>query len=110
MGYSNYPDDIRCYDHDPRSPFYDDSRERAEEQALENVPAALHTQCERLGLEMTAEVEVEADEDGPYTCVTYYLNGSCIDESDFATVAAALARLDREHPDLAEMVEEALEL
>lgn len=25
---SNYPDDIRQYDNDPRSPFYDDSYER----------------------------------------------------------------------------------
>ena len=25
---SNYPDDIRQYDHDPRSPFYDDRNER----------------------------------------------------------------------------------
>ena len=24
---SNYPDDIRQYDHDPRSPFYDDSND-----------------------------------------------------------------------------------
>lgn len=27
---SNYPDDIRSYDNDPRSPFYDD-RQRCEE-------------------------------------------------------------------------------
>ena len=25
---SNYPDDIRKYDNDPRSPFYDDKHER----------------------------------------------------------------------------------
>ena len=39
MRHDNYPDDIRQYDHDPRSPFYDDSYERcceAHAEALED--------------------------------------------------------------------------
>lgn len=106
--YDNYPDDIRCYDHDPRSPFYDDSRERAVESALEDVPAALDAQCKRLGLEMEVEIETEADEDGPYTVTTYSLAGQRVDECDFADVAKALATIDREHPDFDELVENAI--
>lgn len=102
----NYPDDIRCYDHDPRSPFYDDSRERAEEAALEDLPAALHKQADRLGLVLEVEIKVGADEDGPYTCTTYSLNGHPFDEGDAAALATALSRLDREHPNLEELVEE----
>ena len=30
----NYPDDIRQYDHDPRSPFYDDPTESPEYEAM----------------------------------------------------------------------------
>ena len=30
----NYPDDIRCYDDDPRSPFYTDPEEGLEEAAI----------------------------------------------------------------------------
>jgi len=105
----NYPDDIRCYDHDPRSPFYDDSRERAEEEALEALPSDLHKQADRLGLSLEVEIEVEADEDGPYTCTTYSLNGCTFEEDDAAPLATALGRLDREHPDLEELVEETLE-
>lgn len=102
----NYPEDIRCYDHDPRSPFYDDSRERAEEAALEGLPAALHKQADRLGLVLEVEIKVEADEDGPYPCTTYSLNGYLFDEGEAAALATALARLDREHPDLEELMEE----
>ena len=107
---SNYPDDIRYYDHDPRSPFYDDSAEVAAETALENAAKgcpALFDQCERLGLEVTAEVETEADEDGPYTSTTYKVDGRNVEEDDFVKVAAALAKLDREHPDLADEIEAA---
>jgi hypothetical protein len=102
----NYPDDIRRYDHDPRSPFYDDSRERAVESALEDAATSdLPAQAERLGLSFTVEVDEDADEDGPYTLKSYQLEGSGVCEEDFAEVAKALATLDREHPDLAELVE-----
>lgn len=43
----NYPDDIRNYDHDPRSPFYESGPE-----------------CDECGEEMS--VEIDADEDGRY--------------------------------------------
>ena len=106
---SNYPDDIRCYDHDPRSPFYDDRRERAEEEALEDLPAALRKQVARLGLSLEASVEEEADEDGPYHHIAYALNGQGFDENDAEVLATALGRLDSEHPELEELVEETLE-
>ena len=34
---SNYPDDVRQYDRDPRSPFYDDSYERYMEIFAYNI-------------------------------------------------------------------------
>ena len=38
----NYPDDIRSYDHDPRSPFYDDGGlEDAEESLFEEIRTSL---------------------------------------------------------------------
>lgn len=103
----NYPDDIRRYDHDPRSPFYDDSRERAVESALEDAAKecpTLFAQCERLGLAVTAEIEVDCDEDGPCSWSSYQVAGYGVDKEDFADVAASLAKLDREHPELADQV------
>jgi len=37
------------------------------------------------------------------------LNGCTFEEDDAAPLATALGRLDREHPDLEELVEETLE-
>jgi hypothetical protein len=40
--YDNYPDDIRRYDNDPRSPFYDDSVDEmtlSERQTIEEDAA-----------------------------------------------------------------------
>jgi hypothetical protein len=97
----NYPENIRCYDHD-------DSAERAVESALEDAARGcpeLFKQCDRLGLEVTATVEVEADEDGPYAFTTYEVGGYGVSEDEFAVVAAALAKLDREHPHLADEID-----
>lgn len=35
-GYSNLPDNIRDFDHDPRSPFYDDSQDILRERLVED--------------------------------------------------------------------------
>ena len=53
--YDNYPDDIRCYDHDPRSPFYDPPT------------------CSHCGEELTDEVCPcqEEDEDDPTPWCSY---------------------------------------
>lgn len=107
--YDNYPDDIRCYDHDPRSPFYDNPQERAEEEALESLPGELHKQAERLGYTLSVEVEVEADEDGPYMCSTFYFGEYIFEEGDAKDLAVELGRLDRERPDLDELVWETVE-
>lgn len=56
MGRSdNYPDDIRNYDHDPRSPFY--------------VPPP---ECSECGEEL--DVDVDADENG------YFSKETCLNE------------------------------
>jgi hypothetical protein len=54
---NNYPDDIRNYDDDPRSPFYEDGPE-----------------CQECGECMA--VETDADESGYYT-VTNCINVDC---------------------------------
>lgn len=110
MRYDNYPEDIRSYDHDPRSPFYDDSRERAEESAMGDVPKSLHEQCERLGLALEVNMEADADEDGPYMHTTYTVGDTRVCEEDFTVVAANLATVDREHPDFEDLVAEAVEV
>ena len=54
---SNYPDDIRMYDHDPRSPFYE------EPPTCEVCGEILEfEECED-GLECTHVCEGESDED-----------------------------------------------
>ena len=37
MTNSNYPDDIRDYDHDPRSPFYEGPQDEEEADALKEA-------------------------------------------------------------------------
>ena len=111
--YDNYPDDIRCYDHDPRSPFYDNSAEDAAESALEDAAKdcpEFFAQCERLGLELTAELEADYDGDGSYSAsVTVNLDGfRGVCPEDMADIVPSLARIDREHPDFADLVENAL--
>lgn len=96
---SNYPDDIRSYDEDPRSPFYDNLLERAEEAAREALPEALMGQVGRLGLTLTVEAQHDADEDGRYVSVTYRLDGHTFDADLAEDLAEDLARLDVEHPD-----------
>lgn len=32
---TNYPDDVRCHDHDSRSPFYDSSHDDSRDEAIE---------------------------------------------------------------------------
>lgn len=93
---NNYPCDIRSYDHDPRSPFYDSSREDAEERALETAAddcPALFVQCERLGMELEVSIEADADEDGRRSVTVFRLAGQTVDETDFAELAVDLATL-----------------
>ena len=63
---SNFPDDIRNYDDDPRSPFYEGGPE-----------------CSECGVEMT--VEQDADEDGYYT-TTHCVNIDCPECSDYEEI------------------------
>tara|TARA_R110000796_G_scaffold64465_2_gene149401 strand:+ start:5877 stop:6077 length:201 start_codon:yes stop_codon:yes gene_type:complete len=60
---SNYPDNIREFDHDSRSPFYTEGPE-----------------CSDCGEEMV--VEQDADEDGYYT-TTHCLNIECSQCADY---------------------------
>lgn len=106
---SNYPDDIRCYDHDPRSPFYENPAEEAEEDALDSLPAELHKQAERLAYSLSVEIEVEADEDGPQMCSTFYFGEYIFEEVHAKRLAEKLARLDRLDPDLDRLVWEVVE-
>jgi len=59
---SNYPDDVRQYDYDPRSPFYDDSQDEPEVELqcdcgalLENEDEVFSEVCD----ECFAESELE---------------------------------------------------
>tara|TARA_R110000772_G_scaffold218774_1_gene329308 strand:- start:244 stop:456 length:213 start_codon:yes stop_codon:yes gene_type:complete len=63
---SNYPDDIRNYDDDPRSPFYDGDAD-----------------CPECGECMA--VESDADEDGIFTII-YCVNIDCPECSDYEEV------------------------
>ena len=55
---SNYPDDIRNYDNDPRSPFYPDE------------PTCPHCDSDDVG------VDVDCDEDGYYSTL-HCFNKDC---------------------------------
>jgi len=107
----NYPDDIRRYDHDPRSPFYNGPDERDYEDRanamtedwLETFPE-LAKQAKRLDLTLAVEIEGDADEDGPCETVYYRCNG-CNIEEDENDVAAQLGRLDVESATLADEIE-----
>jgi len=57
--FSNYPDDIRSYDNDPRSPFY--------------VEPPTCDECEK---EMTADID--CDEDGYYVSSLICENEFCV--------------------------------
>lgn len=55
----NYPDNIRQYDHDPRSPFYDDSKheefiEHREKQLMDDV-----LQLNNVDIEHISEIIME---------------------------------------------------
>lgn len=45
---SNYPDNIRSFDHDARSPFYRDYRGEAEEAAVEEFETKFSTMLDRM--------------------------------------------------------------
>jgi len=109
MPMSNYPDDIRRFDRDPRSPFYDNPAEGAEEDALDSLPAELHEQAERLAYPLSVEIEVEADEDGPHMCSTFYFGEYIFEETHAKYLAEKLASLDRLAPDLDRLVWETVE-
>jgi len=112
--FDNYPDDIRCYDHDPRSPFYEDPQEKIDEIAEERLDLAFKqfpaffAQAERLGL--TVGFEAEHDPHGwgeDEISVTVTLEGHQWGGQieDLAHYAEAFAPLDREHPELKDQIE-----
>jgi hypothetical protein len=48
--HENYPDDVRQYDNDPRSPFYDNSREDALYDARDALAAAWRDEYDKTGV------------------------------------------------------------
>jgi len=74
--YDNYPDDIRRYDHDPRSPFYDSRLEDAVADAESEYRAdhaELLAHLERLNIPHEVSVDCDPDEDGPNVSVCFLL-------------------------------------
>lgn len=104
---SNYPDDIRCFDHDPRSPFFSGDDEPDTEgmtnEWLEANPE-LAEQVKRLELCAEVTVEADADEDGLCSHTSYKVNG-CDVEGDEQAVAEQLARIDLDRDDAHELIE-----
>jgi len=112
MRFDNYPDDIRRYDSDPRSPFYEGPEDHLEEKAeqclvdsAEDYPA-FFVQCERLGLTVECEAEFEDN-----SCDSYSYRISFAEVANFSAhpedldhYAAEFAALDREHPELHENI------
>lgn len=117
-GYSNYPDDIRNYDGDPRSPFYDSSRE----DAIEEAEAALHSECPdlikhctRLGIEVEVKMSSDSDGESAWEEISYTLShwewpaaAGFDPEVDGDAIAEALARIDAERDDAAALAWAAL--
>lgn len=76
--YDNYPDDIRRYDHDPRSPFYSNPLEdavRDSEDEYRADHAELLGHLERLSIPHEVWVDCDPDEDGPNVSITFMLHG-----------------------------------
>lgn len=74
--FDNYPDDIRRYDHDPRSPFYSNPLEDAIEDAEDEYRAdhaELLGHLERLSIPHNVWVDCDPDECGPNVEVRFQL-------------------------------------
>ncbi len=109
---SNYPDNIRCFDHDPRSPFYRDYRGEAEDAAVEEFEDKFAAMLDRMdALGFSYKVDAECSEYCEYTdswgeaslcrvCPeTGNVWGSAVDPED---MAAFMADLDMAAPDALE--------
>lgn len=88
----NYPDDIRSYDHDPRSPFYSgqglvDAVQDAEDEYC-HEHAKLLAHLERLEIPHTVSAESDADEDGYNVSVRFQLETYGADGCEVALLAA----------------------
>jgi len=104
----NYPDDIRSYDHDPRSPFY---AGQGLEDAVEDASGEYHEDhaemlrhLARLSIPHEVRAESDADEEGYNVTVTFLLEtygaNGCeavllaaikgLDPSDAKSITAAL--------------------
>ena len=93
----NYPDDIRMYDHDPRSPFYDGPDEAEIEAEIEDArdtltdeTASLRAHLTRLGIDHA----VCADADGGDVWARLYVGDDAVDPSDLDALERALASLE----------------
>jgi len=83
----------------------DDAKDLALDDAENDFPA-LFVQTERLGL--TIQAEAEWDEHDKEIAVWLTIEGhdwNCAVSEDLNTAAADLAKLDREHPNLKDLVE-----